>query len=92
LENLYARNIEKLSREIGHAIAQNRTFGNLTIATARPGLNITPNALNLVDLHLRLIERDGAVLFHGIKPRIGLHAVDVDNTSEQMSMRLTPMV
>jgi KaiC/GvpD/RAD55 family RecA-like ATPase len=92
LENLYARNIEKLLREIGHAITQNRTFGNLTIATARPGLNITPRALNLVDWHLRLIERDGAVLFQGIKPRIGLHAVDADNTSEQMSMRLTPMV
>jgi KaiC/GvpD/RAD55 family RecA-like ATPase len=92
LENLYARNIEKLSGEIGHAIAQNRTFGNLTIATARPGLTITAKALNLVDLHLRLIERDGAVLFHGIKPRIGLHAVDADTIDEQMSMRLTPMV
>jgi KaiC/GvpD/RAD55 family RecA-like ATPase len=92
LENKYAGNIEKLFSHIGDAIGENMTSGNVTFAIARPGLAITDKVLNITRWHLRLIERDGAVLFYGIRPRINLHAVEIDESGDQVKMLLTPML
>jgi hypothetical protein len=92
LENKYAGNLEKLFSHIGDAIGENMTSGNVTFAIARPGLAITDKVLNITRWHLRLIERDGAVLFYGIRPRVDLHAVEIDESGDQVKMRLTPML
>lgn len=91
-ENLFSRNAERMFSELAHDIMQNRSFGNVTLAMARPGLSLTSRALNLVNWHLRLVERSGAVLLDGVKPRFGYHAVDVDESDGTVKMLLTPMV
>ena len=92
LENKYAGNIEQLFSHIGDSIGHNMSSGNVTLAIARPGLAITEKVLNITRWHLKLIERDGAVLFYGVRPRISLHAVDIDESGDQVKMRLTPML
>lgn len=92
LESRYAENSEKLFSEIGLAITECKAQGNLTLAVARPGLRITQRALNMVDWHLRLMERYGCILFYGVKPRTGIYAIDCDVSSGYPTLRLVPMV
>ena len=91
-ESRYAEAPEKLFSEIGVQITECKAQGNLTLAIARPGLRITQRALNMVERHLRLIERDGCVFFYGIKPRTGLHHVSCSPTKGWPHMKLTPIV
>jgi hypothetical protein len=74
-ESRYAEAPEKLFSEIGVQVTECKARGNLTLAIARPGLRITKRALNMVDRHLKLIERNGCIFFYGVKPRTCLHHV-----------------
>ena len=69
-----------------------RASGNLTLAIARPGLNITQRALNMVDKHLKLVERNGCIFFYGVKPRTWLYHVNCHPTKGWPHMKLTPIV
>jgi len=93
LESLYAGQIDLLFKEIGSEIAINRSLGNLTLAIARPGLQITPRVLNIVDWHIRLIERNGCVFCHVVKPKPTPHAaVERAIYNGYQTLRLIPMV
>ncbi len=91
LESRYAEVPEKLFSEIGVHITECRAQGNLTLAIARPGLRITKRALNMVDIHLRLIERNGRIFLYGVKPRTRLYHVDCHPEIGWPYMRLTLM-
>ena len=91
-ESRYAEAPEKLFSEIGLQITECKAHGNLTLAIARPGLRITKRALNMVDWHLRLIERNGCIFFYGVKPRTWLYHVNCHPTKGWPHMKLTPIV
>ena len=93
LENKYAGNLDKLFTHIGRWIGENMNLGNVTLAVAKPGLGITSKLLNITRWHLRLIERDGSTFLYSIMPRrVTPHAMDIDESQEQLSMQLTPML
>lgn len=93
LENLYEGQIDSLFRGIGAAVAHNKRVGNLTLAIARPGLRITPMALNIVDCHMQLIERNGCYFFRSVKPvPSGYYAVSREITENCPTLKLTPMM
>jgi KaiC/GvpD/RAD55 family RecA-like ATPase len=93
LESLYAGQIDLLFKEIGSEIAVNRSLGNLTLAVARPGLQITPRVLNIVDWHIRLIERNGCIFCHVVKPKPTPYAaVERAMSGGYQTLRLIPMV
>jgi KaiC/GvpD/RAD55 family RecA-like ATPase len=92
LESKYAENLEKLFNQIGTDITECKAQESLALAVARPGLRITQRALNMVDTHLRLIERYGCILFYGVKPRTGVYAVECDVSKGYPMLKLTPMV
>ena len=68
LENLSRGDNHVLLSAIADAIAQNRLMGNLTLAIARSDLKITPLVLDIVDWHLKLIERNGYSFMRVVKP------------------------
>jgi KaiC/GvpD/RAD55 family RecA-like ATPase len=93
LEALYAGQNDLLLKEIGAGIAQNRSLGNLTLAVARPGLQITPRVLNIVDWHMQLIERKGCIFMRLVKPTPGRYfAVEEENVEACRGPKLTPMM
>jgi len=93
LESLYAGQIDLLFKEIGSEIAVNRSLGNLTLAVARPGLQITPRVMNIVDWHIRLIERNGCIFCHVVKPKPTPYAaVERAMSKGYQTLRLIPMV
>ena len=91
-ESRYAEAPEKLFNEIGIQVTECKARGNLTLAIARPGLNITQRALNMVDKHLKLLERNGSIFFYGVKPRTWLYHVNCHPTRGWPHMKLTPIV
>ena len=92
LESRYAENPEKLFGEMGLMVLECRAQGNLSLAVARSGLRITQRMLNMVDIHLRLIERHGCILLLGVKPRVGIYAIDCDVSNGYPTLMLIPMV
>ena len=69
LEVLYAGHIDLLFKQVGEVIAQNRSLGNLTLAITRSGQEITSKILDIVDWHIRLIERNGQIFMREVKPK-----------------------
>jgi len=52
---------------------QTKREGNLAIRISRPGLeSVNQRAINVADVHLRMVEKDGVTLLCGIKPYTGM--------------------
>jgi KaiC/GvpD/RAD55 family RecA-like ATPase len=92
LEASYARFPEKLLNEIGTAIVQTRTRGDLTMGLARPNLSLLPKVLAMVDWHIRLTKKDGLLMLQGVKPYTNVYAVDCDVSSGSPVMKLTILI
>jgi len=92
LEASYARFPEKLLNEIGTAIVQTRSRGDLTMGIAKPNFFILPKVLAMVDLHVRLWKKDGVVLLQGVKPYTNIYSVDSDVTLGYPVMKLSIMI
>ena len=92
LENIYAGRLELLYRFIGEAVAQNKLVGNFTLAVTRSDLELTRRVLDIVDCHLRLIERNGCEFLRVVKPiPTEFFAVNTDITEGTPKLKLTPM-
>jgi hypothetical protein len=91
-ESKYAEVPERLFSEIGTQVTECKAQGNLTLAIAKPGLRITQRVLNMVDKHLRLIEKNGYIFFYGVKPRTGLYHVNCHPVKGWPCLKLTPIV
>ena len=92
LENIYAGRLELLHRFIGEAVAQNKLVGNFTLAVTRSDLELTRRVLDIVDWHLRLIERNGYEFLRVVKPiPTEFFAVDTDIIEGTPKLKLTPM-
>ena len=93
LENIYHGHQDMLYGHIGDAIAQNILLGNLTLATTRSDSEITRKALDLVNWHLRIIERNGYIFLRVIKPRPTPYVAVGSEVSEgRPTIKLTHMV
>ncbi|WXG47240.1 MAG: ATPase domain-containing protein [Candidatus Atabeyarchaeum deiterrae] len=70
-----------------------RERGNLGILVLRPASEDLSKTLSAVaDVHLRLMRRNGALILRGIKPRTGLHVVELDTSKGYPLPKLTPIV
>ncbi len=92
LEASYARFPEKLLNEIGTAIVQTKTRGDLTMGLARPNISLLPKVLAMVDWHIRLTKKDGLLMLQGVKPYTNLYAVDCDVSQGVPMMKLTILI
>ncbi|MDA4113543.1 MAG: hypothetical protein OK474_05830 [Thaumarchaeota archaeon] len=89
LEASYARFPEKLLNEVGDAIAQTRSRGDLSMGLARPNLSILGKVLSMVDWHIKLSKKDEVLLLQGIKPHTNIYAADCDISKGYPQMKLT---
>ena len=74
-------------------VSHTRQFGSLAVLVLRSGRETLIRRLSgLAGIHLQLTTRHGALLLRGIKPRTGLHAVEMDVSKGFALPRLTPIV
>ena len=70
-----------------------RKEGNLTIRITRPGMeSLTKRCANVSDVHMKMIELNGAVLLYMEKPRSGLYYMDTDAGGGNIRITLQPLV
>jgi len=72
---------------------QARRLGAVGIVTVKSGLSDLAKRLSpLADIYLRLTKENGCLLLHGVKPRTGLYAVEMDVSRGYPLPKLTPIV
>lgn len=73
--------------------ARARDRGNLNIVVLRAGYGAASLTIGeIADQHFKLIERYGALIFYGVKPRTNLLVVEMDTSKGYPAPKLTPMV
>jgi hypothetical protein len=70
-----------------------RTAGAAVIATVKAGLsNLAIRLSPIADVYLRLTRKRGSLLLYGVRPRIGLYAVEPDTSEGYPIPKLTPII
>jgi len=87
-----AENIVKL---LNATITASRNHGNLNLMILRPGIPapaLYEMLKSIADVHLKLIKKEGTLLFLGLKPWTGMFAVQTDPTLGYPWPKLAPLV
>ncbi len=66
--------------------------GDLGIAVTKPGLKSTQELANMANVHLKIINIEGSVVFYGIQPRTELYNVNIDVSRGYPKLKLIPIV
>jgi len=70
-----------------------RETKGLGIVLLKPGYPEISKILGAVaEIHLKIIREHGSLLIYGIKPRTGLHAVEMDTSNGYPMPKLTPII
>jgi KaiC/GvpD/RAD55 family RecA-like ATPase len=86
---------ENVVKILNATITASRSHGNLNLMVLRPG--IPAPALyhmlrSIADVHLKLIKKEGTLLFLGLKPWTGIYAVQTNPARGYPWPRLAPLV
>lgn len=55
-----------------------KAFKALGFGIARSNLGLTSRVINIADIHLKMVERNGSVILYGLKPRTPLYVLERD--------------
>ena len=91
MESKYSEIPMKMYNEIGFAIMRTRAAGDISIGIARKSLDVLQKVLDMVDWHFRLLQKNGIVLFQGVKPHTQMFAVISDTGKGHPVLRLIPL-
>jgi len=70
-----------------------RESGGLLFLVLKPGYPRVSEILNaFAEIHLKMIQKHGALLLYGLKPRIRLHFVEMETTKGYPLPRLIPIL
>jgi hypothetical protein len=86
---------ENVVRILNATITASRSHGNLNLMILRPGIPAASLYLmlrSIADVHLKLIKKEGTLLFLGLKPWTGIYAVQTDRNLGYPWPRLVPLV
>jgi KaiC/GvpD/RAD55 family RecA-like ATPase len=86
---------ENVVKVLNATITASRTHGNLDLIILRPGIpapSLYAMLRSIADVHLRLVKKQGALLFYGLKPWTGVYAVQTDEARGYPWPRLVPLV
>jgi len=90
-EARYGEEVYKEFLSVSSEVTRNE--GNLTIRVTRPGIeSLTRRCANVSDVHLRLVELNGAVVLYMEKPRSALYYMDTDAAGGNIRITLEPIV
>jgi KaiC/GvpD/RAD55 family RecA-like ATPase len=80
-------------RALNSCVTVTRESGGLLILVLKPGYPWVSEVLSaLADVHLRLVEKHGALLIYGLKPRVRLHFVEMDTERGYPQPKLTAVM
>jgi KaiC/GvpD/RAD55 family RecA-like ATPase len=86
---------ENVVKLLNATITASRNHGNLNLIILRPGIPapaLYDMCKSIADVHLKLVKREGTLLFFGLKPWTGIYAVQTDETQGYPWPRLAPLV
>jgi KaiC/GvpD/RAD55 family RecA-like ATPase len=86
---------ENVVKLLNATITASRNHGNLNMMILRPGIPapaLYDMCKSIADVHLKLIKKEGTLLFLGLKPWTGMYAVQTDLTLGYPWPRLAPLV
>lgn len=67
--------------------------GGLLLLFSGPGpKELIRSASNLSEQHFKLMNEQGVILFHGIRPRTPLYALETNGSEEFAELKMTPLV
>jgi circadian clock protein KaiC len=86
---------ENIVKLLNVTITASRNHGNLNLMILRPGIPapaLYEMLKSIADVHLKLIKREGALLFLGLKPWTGMYAIQTDPILGYPWPKLAPLV
>jgi hypothetical protein len=86
---------ENVVKILNATITASRGHGNLDLMILRPGIpspSLYEMLRSIADVHLKLIKKQGILLFYGLKPWTGVYAVQTDQSRGYPWPRLAPLV
>lgn len=91
LESRYIEAPEKLFKVVGLDIINCIAMGGLVLSVGSSGLTITHRAVNMAEVHLRMVKRCGSIIIYGVKPETVLNVLETDVSMGYPKIRLTPI-
>ena len=80
-------------RALEKEIVQTKNEDSLLLLFSRPGSEeLQQYASKMSDLHLRLFNEQGVILFHGTRPRTTLYALETTESEGYPKLKLTPLI
>ena len=85
--------VKLTGRALDRAATTTKNEGGLLLLFSRPGSEeLIQSVSNLSDLHLRLLNEQGIILFHGIRPRTLLYALEMTGCEGHPKLKITPLM
>ena len=92
LESRYIEAPEKLFKAVNQDIINCIALGGLVLSVGSSGLIITHRAVNMAEVHLRMVKRCGSIIIYGVKPETALNVLETDVSMGYPKIRFTPIV
>ncbi|MFQ6054302.1 MAG: hypothetical protein ACE5OO_08765, partial [Candidatus Bathyarchaeia archaeon] len=85
--------LERVRMALDKASTITKNEGGLLMLFTRSGSEeLIKSVSNMSDRHLRLLNQQGVILFHGMRPRTLLYALEMDRCPGYTKLRMTPLV
>lgn len=84
--------VENTIKAVGVAVRELKTTGDLQIALAKPGLQVSEQVINLAETYFRFQSFFGTAVMYGVHPETGFYVIEVDGSEGYPQVKLTPIV
>ena len=84
--------IENTIKIMGDAVRELKNSGDLQIALAKPGLEVSRQIINLAETYLRFHSFFGTAIMYGVHPETGFYVIEVDGSQGFPRVVLVPIV
>ncbi|MBU7042602.1 MAG: hypothetical protein HXS47_03340 [Theionarchaea archaeon] len=84
--------IENTIKKMGDAVRELKDSGDLQIALAKPGLEVSRQIINLAETYIRFQSFFGTAVLYGVHPETGFYVIEVDTSQGYPQVTLYPIV
>lgn len=85
--------VESMRRALETAATVTKNDGGLLLLLCKAGSEeLRLSASNISNIHLRLQNKQGVILFNGIRPRTPLYALEMTASQGYPKIKLTPII
>jgi KaiC/GvpD/RAD55 family RecA-like ATPase len=83
---------ENTIKKMGEAVRELKDSGDLQIALAKPGLEVSKQIINLAETYIRFQSFFGTAVLYGVHPETGFYVIEVDTSQGFPRVILFPIV